>query len=84
MDASLIREVWRRAGSRCEYCHLRQEFDDRPFEVDHIRARKHEGLTVAGNLALSLGDAQNAGSWYDKEHGADDYKSRRELLEPGP
>jgi HNH endonuclease len=53
MDAALIREVWRRANGRCEYCQLSQEFDDRPFEVDHIRSRKHHGPTIASNLALS-------------------------------
>lgn len=53
MEAALIREVWRRADGRCEYCQLSQEFDDRAFEIDHIRSRKHHGPTVAGNLALS-------------------------------
>jgi HNH endonuclease len=45
--------VWRRAHGRCEYCQLSQEFDDRAFEIDHIRSQKHLGPTVAGNLALS-------------------------------
>ena len=53
MDAALIWEVWRRADGRCEYCQLSQEFDDRPFEIDHIRSQKHRGPTVASNLALS-------------------------------
>ena len=53
MDAALIRQVWRRADGRCEYCQLSQEFDDRPFEIDHIRSQKHHGPTVASNLALS-------------------------------
>lgn len=53
MEASLIRQVWRRAVGRCEHCQLSQEFDDRPFEVDHVVSRKHGGATVAGNLALS-------------------------------
>jgi hypothetical protein len=30
-----------------------QDFDDITFEIDHIIPRKHGGLTVAGNLALS-------------------------------
>lgn len=30
-----------------------QEFDENTFEVDHIIAIKHDGPTVAGNLALS-------------------------------
>jgi hypothetical protein len=53
MDAALTRLVWQRAKGRCEYCQLPQEADDRPFEIDHIISRKHDGPTVAGNLALS-------------------------------
>jgi len=53
MDAAVIREVWRRADGRCEYCQLSQEFDDRPFEIDHIRSQKHRGPAIASNLALS-------------------------------
>jgi len=53
MDAALERLVWRRARRRCEYCQIPQEFDDGPFEIDHIIARKHGGRTVRGNLALS-------------------------------
>jgi hypothetical protein len=53
MDAALIRLVWQRARSCCEYCRMPQAYDDRPFEIDHIISRKHQGPTVAGNLALS-------------------------------
>jgi HNH endonuclease len=53
MDAALIRHVWRQADGRCEYCQLSQAFDDRAFEIDHVRSQKHHGPTVAGNLALS-------------------------------
>ena len=54
MEAALIRLlVWQRAKQRCEYCQLPQEVSDSPFEIDHVVARKHQGLTVAGNLALS-------------------------------
>jgi hypothetical protein len=53
MDAALTRLVWQRAKSRCEYCQLPQEYDDRPFEIDHARSRKHRGPTIASNLALS-------------------------------
>jgi hypothetical protein len=52
MDAFLARQVWRRAGGRCEYCQLSEEFDDRAFEIDHIRSQKHGGLGIASNLAL--------------------------------
>jgi hypothetical protein len=48
-----MRQVWRRAQARCEYCQMPQDFDDAPFEVDHVIARKHGGPTAAGNLALS-------------------------------
>jgi hypothetical protein len=53
MDAALIRQVWRRADGRCEYCRMPQAADDATFEIDHIRSRKHYGPTVAGNLCLS-------------------------------
>jgi hypothetical protein len=53
MEAELIRQVWRRAQGRCEYCPWPQEFDDRPFEIDHIISRKHRGPSVASNLAIS-------------------------------
>ncbi len=53
MEATLIRQVRRRADHRCEYCQLSQEFDDRSFEIDHIISKKHQGPTVASNLALS-------------------------------
>jgi hypothetical protein len=53
MDAALERRVPRRAGDRCEYCHLPQAASDVPFEIDHIVARHHCGPTAASNLALS-------------------------------
>jgi 5-methylcytosine-specific restriction endonuclease McrA len=53
MDASLERLVWQRAGGRCEYCHLPQAGSGVPFEIDHIIARKHQGRTIASNLAAS-------------------------------
>lgn len=45
--------VWARAGSRCEYCRMPQEFDPLPFEVDHIIPQKHRGPTIEQNLALA-------------------------------
>lgn len=30
-----------------------QEYDDLPFQIDHIIARKHDGPTTARNLALA-------------------------------
>jgi hypothetical protein len=48
-----IRQVWLRAQSRCEYCHLFSSDHPLPFHVDHIIARQHGGQTVLDNLALS-------------------------------
>jgi hypothetical protein len=53
MDARLRDQVWHRAGGRCEYCHLSQDFDVLPFQVDHVVPRKHGGPTRLENLALS-------------------------------
>jgi hypothetical protein len=53
MEAALIRHVWQRARDRCEYCQMSQGYSDSTFEIDHIISRKHQGPTVAGNLALS-------------------------------
>ncbi len=53
MDEELIRLVWRRAGSCCEYCRHPRAFTRMSFAIDHIIARKHRGLTAAGNLALT-------------------------------
>ncbi len=51
--AALERLVRERSDGRCEYCRLPQTGSRVPFEIDHIIARKHGGLTVAGNLAVS-------------------------------
>jgi hypothetical protein len=32
---------------------MHQDFDEATFEIDHIIARKHGGLTLASNLCLS-------------------------------
>ena len=53
MDRALERRVWRRARGCCEYCLMPQEHDDAPFEIDHVIARKHDGLTAGKNLSLS-------------------------------
>lgn len=63
MDAALVQFVRQRAGNCCEYCQMPQDFDDSPFEIDHIVALKHNGPTVARNLALScLHDNSHKGS----------------------
>ena len=53
MDEALTRLVWERAGDCCEYCRLPQAYSVLQFEVDHVIARKHDGGTIPGNLALS-------------------------------
>lgn len=46
-------QVAERAAGRCEYGQLPQDFDVQPFQVDHVRARKHAGPTTLSNLAWS-------------------------------
>jgi 5-methylcytosine-specific restriction endonuclease McrA len=53
MDVASARLVWQHSRHRCEYCRMLQEYDDTPFEIDHIISKKHRGLTAAGNLAGS-------------------------------
>lgn len=53
MNSQLESLIWRRAQSACEYCQMPQEYDDLPFQIDHIIARKHKGATTAQNLALA-------------------------------
>ena len=49
----LAAEVRRRAGNRCEYCHLPQAAFRRPFHLEHIIAKQHGGQTQRDNLALA-------------------------------
>jgi hypothetical protein len=49
----LEREVFHRAGDRCEYCHVPRFAYATPFQVDHVIARQHGGATVSANLALA-------------------------------
>jgi hypothetical protein len=53
MDDELLELVWDRANSSCEYCLLPQECSHLTFEVDHIIATCHGGLTRGSNLALT-------------------------------
>jgi HNH endonuclease len=53
MAAALAEHVRNRAHGRCEYCRLPQKATHVPFEIDHIRTRKHEGPTILSNLALA-------------------------------
>jgi hypothetical protein len=45
--------VWARARGCCEYCQMPQLFDELPFEIDHVLARKHGGKTTLKNLCLA-------------------------------
>lgn len=45
--------VYVRAKGRCEYCLIHNRFRGNRYEVDHIRAQKHGGKTIAENLCLS-------------------------------
>ena len=53
MDESLRHRVWQRAGDCCEYCQLPQSLTTLPHEVDHVVARKHDGLSTPENLCLA-------------------------------
>ena len=53
MARALEKLVWDRAGSCCEYCRMPQEYDDGTFEIDHVIAASHGGVTVASNLCLA-------------------------------
>jgi len=55
MRQATIQDVRRRAGYRCEYCHLPEDYGDFRHEIDHIVPKKHHGLTVRSNLALCCG-----------------------------
>ena len=51
--ATLRRVVTQRAGDECEYCRFPQTASLFTFEMEHIIAEKHDGITVVENLALS-------------------------------
>jgi hypothetical protein len=53
MDRALERLVWQRAGRRCEYCRMPQQYDPTTFEIDHVIAASHGGRTRASNLCLA-------------------------------
>ena len=53
MGANPHHQVRERAAGRCEYCRLPQKASNVPFEIDHIISRKHQGRTVASNLAIA-------------------------------
>ena len=47
------KKVWKRAKGKCEYCLLPQDESVLPHELDHIRAKKHRGLTTMQNTCLA-------------------------------
>ena len=53
MKQSLTDQIWDRALNRCEYCLFPALHAWLPFQIDHIIAEKHGGVTHADNLALS-------------------------------
>ena len=53
MDASLRAFVAKRSEGRCEYCQIPQKFFVELFQVEHIIARQHRGMTVESNLAIA-------------------------------
>jgi len=50
---SLRHEIAVRAEFRCEYCLVRQAVSFYRFHIEHIKSRKHGGLTILENLAYS-------------------------------
>lgn len=51
MARSLRETASERARDLCEYCQVPQAFDVNPFQLDHVRAEKHGGVTSLSNLA---------------------------------
>lgn len=54
VSATLRRLVTQRASEQCEYCRFPQAASLFAFEMEHIIAEKHDGVTEAENLALIL------------------------------
>ena len=52
-DPATARSVRDSGAGRCEYCHLPESVAELPFQLDHIIALKHLGLTEESNLALA-------------------------------
>lgn len=53
VPAALRRLVIARAVGRCEYCRFPQQAAFLSSEIEHIISEKHDGPTVAENLALA-------------------------------
>jgi len=50
---SVRESIRRRAGDRCEYCQLRQEYCEFSHHLEHIVARQHLAADNLDNLALA-------------------------------
>jgi hypothetical protein len=53
MDRALAAQVRSRAGFRCEYCRVPDSVHPWPFEIEHVVAEQHGGLTTLSNLAYA-------------------------------
>lgn len=53
MNRATEQMVRRRAGERCEYCHLPEALTKLKFSIDHVRAKQHGGSDEPANLALA-------------------------------
>lgn len=52
MPSAIEDEVRNRAAFRCEYCRVPESAFRLSFEIDHITAKQHGGVTALENLAL--------------------------------
>ena len=59
VPAALRQQVWERAGNRCEYCQMAQDYDPATFEIDHVVPEKMDGATAFENLALACFKCNN-------------------------
>ena len=53
MHDSIRQQVLARAGDRCEYCRMPQQFDELIFEIEHVIARQHGGSDRLVNRAAA-------------------------------
>ena len=53
LSESIVGQVRKRAGGRCEYCGMAQEMQGATFHVEHIVPRSRGGESFATNLALA-------------------------------
>lgn len=69
IPASVQREVRRRAGYLCEYCHIAERWQYVPFTVDHVVPLNRGGSDSLDNLALACFHCNRRKS--DRELGLD-------------